>query len=117
MEATVNEVDGRLVEGSGKTPNSTRTFSAPQEILEELAAHLARTGRTKPEELVLQAPGGGPVRATNFRYRRTTADIYGPLPEKVDRAAAEQLDQLFKASRAEPKDPARDDPGRPAPPA
>ena len=48
---------------------------------------------------------------------RTTADIYGSLPEKVDRAAADQLDQLFKASRADPKNPAQDDPGRAAPPA
>jgi hypothetical protein len=76
VEATVNEVEGHLVEGSGKTPNSNRTFSAPQEILDELAAHLARTGRTSPEALVLQAPGGGPVRATNFRYR-----VY-PRPSK-----------------------------------
>ena len=163
VEATVNEVDGHLVEGSGKTPNSNRTFSAPQEVLDELAAHLARTGRTSPDELVLQAPGGGPVRATNFRYRvytpavvraglegltfhrlrhsaghmmreagvpleviqrrlghasiRTTADIYGSLPEKVDRAAADQLDQLFKASRGGPKIPDQDRPGRAAPPA
>ena len=100
------------------------------------------------EDLVLQAPAGGPVRATNFRYRvytpaleatgfagltfhrlrcrgpnaghmmrevgvpleviqrrlgrasiRTTEDIYGTLPEKVDRAAADQLDAMFKASR------------------
>ncbi len=114
-----------------------------------MAAHLARTVRTSPEELVLQAPGGGPVRATNFRNRiyapairrmgldgltfhrlrhsaghmmreagvplevirrrlghasiRTTADIYGTLPEKVDRAAADQLDAMFKASRNERK--------------
>ncbi len=74
-EATVNEVEGKLVEGSGKTPNSNRTFSAPQAVLDELAAHLARTGRTSPEELVIQAPGGGPVRATNFRYR-----VYTPAP-------------------------------------
>ena len=33
------------------------------------------------------------------------------------RAAADQLDQLFKASSAEPKSPAQDDPGRAAPPA
>jgi integrase len=163
VEATINEVEGQIVEGTGKTLLSNRTFSAPQEILDELAAHLARTGRTSPEELVLQAPGGGPVRATNFRYRiytpaleraglagltfhrlrhsaghmmrevgvpleviqrrlghasiRTTADIYGSLPEKVDRAAADQLDQLFKASKAEPKDRAEDRPGQAAPPA
>ncbi len=39
VEATVNEVEGLIVEGEGKTPNSNRTFSAPQEVLDELAAH------------------------------------------------------------------------------
>lgn len=48
---------------------------------------------------------------------RTTADIYGSLPEKVDRAAADQLDQLFKASKGEPRKPANDGPERAAPPA
>lgn len=126
-----------------------RTFSVPQEVLDELAAHLARSGRTSPSALVLQAPTGGPVRATNFRNRvygpalrragldgltfhrlrhsaghilreagvpleviqrrlghasiRTTADIYGSLPERVDRAAADQLDELFRASKSGPK--------------
>ena len=161
VEATVNEVEGVIVEGEGKTPNSNRTFSAPQEVLDELAAHLRRTGRTSPEDLVLQAPGGGPVRATNFRYRvytpaleatgldgltfhrlrhsaghmmrevgvpleviqrrlghasiRTTADIYGSLPENVDRAAADQLDGLFRASRNERKSGPAGAGGSPAP--
>jgi hypothetical protein len=47
---------------------------------------------------------------------RTTADIYGSLPEKVGRAAADQLDQLFKASRGERKTrprTARNGPHRP----
>ncbi|MDQ4070911.1 MAG: hypothetical protein M3203_15790, partial [Actinomycetota bacterium] len=35
VEATVNEVEGQIVEGRGKTPLSNRTFSAPQEILDE----------------------------------------------------------------------------------
>jgi integrase len=94
---------------------------------------------------VLQAPNGGPVRATNFRLRvynpaiakaglegltfhrlrhsaghmmreggvpleviqrrlghasiRTTADIYGSLPENVDRGVADQLDGMFRRSR------------------
>lgn len=146
VQATVNEVQGQLIEGIGKTPNSNRTFSVPREILDELSAHLVRTRRRRPGELVLQAPDGGPVRATNFRYRiyapalravgldgltfhrlrhsagymmrevgipleviqrrlghasiRTTADIYGSLPEKVDRAAADQLNDLFRAARA-----------------
>jgi integrase len=163
VEATVNEVEGQIVEGRGKTPNSNRTFSAPQEVLDELAAHLRRTGRTSPEDLVLQAPGGGPVRATNFRYRiytpaleatgldgltfhrlrhsaghmmrevgvpleviqrrlghasiRTTADIYGTLPENVDRAAADKLDGLFRASRNDGKSGPVESAGSSAPPA
>lgn len=48
---------------------------------------------------------------------RTTADIYGSLPEKVDRAAADQLDQLFKESRGERKIAAQDGPEQAAPPA
>jgi integrase len=144
VRATTNEVNGRFVEGSGKTKTSSRTFSVPQRVLDELAAHLARTGRTAPEDRVLQAPKGGPVRATNFRLRvynpalvraglegltfhrlrhsaghmmrevgtpleviqqrmghasiRTTADIYGSLPESVDRNVAEQLDGLFRGA-------------------
>jgi integrase len=144
-EATTNEVEGRFVEGSGKTKSSVRTFSVPQLVLDELAAHLARTGRTAPGDRVLQAPNGGPVRATNFRLRvynpaiakaglegltfhrlrhsaghmmreggvplevtqrrlghasiRTTADIYGSLPENVDRGVADQLDGMFRRSR------------------
>ncbi len=145
VKATTNEVEGRFVEGSGKTKSSVRTFSVPQVILDELAAHLARTGRTSPDDRVLQAPNGGPVRATNFRLRvynpaiakaglegltfhrlrhsaghmmreggvpleviqrrlghasiRTTADIYGSLPENVDRGVADQLDEQFQIAR------------------
>jgi integrase len=46
-----------------------RTISAPQAVLDEVAAHLAVTGRTARDALVVQAPAGGPVRATNFRLR------------------------------------------------
>ena len=144
VRETTNEVEGQFVEGSGKTRNSVRTFSVPQVVLDELAAHLARTRRTLPEDRVLQSPSGGPVRATNFRLRvynpalvkgglegltfqrlrhsaghmmrevgvrleviqkrrghapiRTTADIYGSLPESVDRGVADQLDGLFASS-------------------
>ena len=94
-----------------------------------------------PRKLVVQAPEGGPVRATNFQLHiynpaieragldgltfhrlrhsaghlmgelgvpldiiqrrlghasiRTTPDIYGSLPTKVDRAVAAELDGLF----------------------
>lgn len=111
-------------------------------VTDELAAHLARTGRTDPSDLVVQAAHGGPVRAANFRLRvygpatraaglegltfhrlrhlagrlmriagvpleviqrrlghasiRTTADVYGSLPESIDRAVADQLDDLLR---------------------
>jgi len=144
VDATINEVAGQLIEGRGKTANANRTITMPTYILDELSAHLARTGRHDPAALVLQSPGGGPVRATNFRLRvygpalqraalpglsfhrlrhsaghmmreagvpleviqrrlghasiRTTADIYGTLPEAVDRSAADKLDQLFASA-------------------
>ncbi len=141
---TVNEVEGEIVQGAGKTLASRRTISAPRRVIDELAAHCARTGRHGPHELLVQAAGGGPVR-TNFRGRiytpalrraglegltfhrlrhsaghlmreagvpleviqrrlghasiRTTADVYGSLPESVDRAAADKLDDIFSAAR------------------
>ena len=144
MRATINEVEGRFVEGGGKTMAAARTISVLQRVLDELAAHLSRSGWTDPNDLVLQSPDGGPVRATNFRLRvydparrraglegitfhrlrhsaghmlrelgvpleviqrrlghasiRTTADIYGSLPERVDRTVADQLDELFRES-------------------
>jgi len=142
VRATLNEVEGSFVEGAGKTQASRRTISVPERVLDELSAHLDRTARTDPEDLVFQASGGGPVRATNFRGRvydpalrragleglsfhrlrhsaghmlrelgvpleviqkrlghssiRTTADIYGSLPERVDRPVAEKLDEMFR---------------------
>lgn len=136
--STINEVEGRFIEGAGKTRRSRRTFTIPQRIINELANHLEHSGRTSSDELVLQAPNGGPVRATHFRLRiyvrraglegltfhrlrhsaghmmrelgvpleviqqrlghasiRTTADIYGTLPERIDRAVADRLDELF----------------------
>jgi len=140
--STINEVEGRFVEGTGKTRRSRRTFTIPQRVVDELVGHLERTGRQSPDELVVQAPNGGPVRAANFRLRiydpavrragldgltfhrlrhsaghmmrelgvpleviqqrlghasiRTTADIYGTLPERIDRAVADRLDELFR---------------------
>lgn len=148
VRSTINEVDGKIVEGRGKTVASERTISAPQSVLDELAAHLARTGRQDPDALVFQAPEGGPVRATNFRLRiygpatrragldglsfhrlrhsaghimrelgvpleviqkrlghrsiRTTADVYGSLPEAVDREVADRLDDVLSERAAIP---------------
>ncbi len=71
--ATINEVDGQFVEGDGKTMAAARTISLPGYVVDELAAHLARTGRPGRDELVVQAPAGGPLRASNFRMR-----VYNP---------------------------------------
>lgn len=146
VRATLNEVAGHFVESQGKTVASGRSISVPDRVLDELSAHLARAGGTDPGDLVLQAPEGGPVRATNFRQRiydralrragleglpfhrlrhsaghmlrglgvpleiiqrslghasiRTTADIYGSLPERVDRPVAAKLDDLFRQAAA-----------------
>lgn len=78
MEETVNEVDGRLVVGDGKTRSSVRTISLPDFIVRVLADHLQRTGRREPDDYVLQAPDGGPVRANNFRRR-----VYRPALKKA----------------------------------
>jgi len=69
VEETVNEVDGQLVIGDGKTRSSVRTISVPTFVLDVLANHLQQTGRTEPDDYVVQAPNGGPVRANNFRRR------------------------------------------------
>jgi integrase len=138
-------ISGEFVTGTGKTTSSARTIAVPRNVLHELAAHVKRTGRHAATDLVFEAPEGGPVRATNFRYRvynpaleatslqgltfhrlrhsaghlmrelgvpldviqrrlghasiRTTADIYGSLPARVDRAVADQLDGLFNDER------------------
>ncbi len=66
---TVAEVDGRLVVAPVKTAASRRTLSLPPFLVDVLAEHLQRTGRTDAGDYVLQAPGGGPMRAANFRAR------------------------------------------------
>ena len=70
VTATVAEVQGRLLEDSDvKSRASRRTMSVPGFVVEELAAHLQRTGRSGPEDYVVQAPEGGPLRASMFRPR------------------------------------------------
>ena len=73
VESTVNEVGGRFVVGDGKTRSSVRTITVPDLIIDSLAEHLRKFKRTDPAEYVIQAPGGGPMRASNFRER-----IYRP---------------------------------------
>ena len=42
---------------------------------------------------------------------RTTADIYGSLPERVDRSVAEDLDRLYQESGADRGGSAHSHPG------
>lgn len=144
VEATINEVDGRFVDGDGKTESARRTIKLPRSVIAELSAHLARAKRTEPDDLVVQAPKGGPLRASNFRTRvydkavekagldgltfhrlrhsagalmrergvpleviqqrlghrsiRTTADVYGSLPESIDSKVADDLDDILTGS-------------------
>ncbi len=79
VERTVNEVEGVFVVGDGKNRTSRRTFVLPSMVVEELAAHLARTGRSKPDDLVTQAPEGGPLRPNNFRRR-----VLNPALQRCD---------------------------------
>jgi integrase len=69
VELTVNEVEGKVVYGEGKTLSAARTFHVPSSTIDMLAEHLRRTGRTDPEAFVLQSPDGGPMRPSNFRER------------------------------------------------
>lgn len=59
------DLGGKLVEGTTKS-HQERDVPVPPSLCEELA-ELAE-GR-KPDDLVFTAPGGGPLRSTNFRYR------------------------------------------------
>lgn len=66
---TVAEVEGRLIFAEPKTKASRRTLTAPAELMDVLAEHLARRGRPGPDEMVFVSPGGGPLRAAAFRTR------------------------------------------------
>lgn len=58
MLSTDNEVDGQLVEGIGKTPNSNRTFSVPQAVLDELRRTHVVPG---PPEIAPSQAAGDPL--------------------------------------------------------
>jgi len=66
----VAEVEGVLMEAAPvKTKSSFSPINTPVNLIDMLAEHLRRTGRAQPDNLVFQAPEGGPVRAGNFRNR------------------------------------------------
>jgi integrase len=61
------EVGAKLYFGSTKT-HQTRTVTLPRFLLGMLTRHLEGVSGD-PEALVFTAPGGGPLRLTNFRRR------------------------------------------------
>ena len=69
VSETVAEVDGRVTSAVVKTRSSRRTMTVPDCCAVVLYHHLTTTGRRGAEQLVFQAPTGGPLRASNFRAR------------------------------------------------
>lgn len=85
----VTSVQGRLVWGSPKG-HLHRTVSAPTFILDLLAPTLADLAG---DALVFTAPGGGPLRASNFRRdvftpAATAAGLPGLVPHELRHTAA-----------------------------
>lgn len=65
INRTLSEISGHVSIGAPKTAASRRTITLPAFLCEELAVHLAET----PGRRVFSAPGGGPLRASNWRSR------------------------------------------------
>jgi integrase len=63
----LTEVQGRVAFGLPKTRASRRRVGLPQQVVAELARHLATPGER--DELVFTAPAGGPLRINGFRAR------------------------------------------------
>jgi integrase len=67
VEESLSEVRGQFIFKPPKSEASRRTVSVPAFLVEELAQHLARFADSSG--LLFSAPGGGPIRRTNFRRR------------------------------------------------
>ena len=66
IETALSEIGGRLVEASPKTRASVWTVPVPAWLVAELAPLLEDKG---PDDYLLAAPGGGPLRIGNWRRR------------------------------------------------
>jgi integrase len=78
VDRPIVEVSGRLMASRGKTPGSRSRLTLPPFLVRLLAQHLAVAGRNQQEDLVVQAPRGGPLRAVNFRLR-----VWGPAVKEA----------------------------------
>jgi integrase len=76
MERPLVEVNGRHIASRGKTPGSRSRLTVPPFLVSLLSEHLAQVERSAPDDLVVQAPLGGPLHAANFRRR-----VWGPAVE------------------------------------
>lgn len=61
VSQTISEVEGRLAVAATKSRKSCRTMSVPQFVVDELAQHAARFGRSG-DDLVFVGPKGGALR-------------------------------------------------------
>jgi integrase len=66
---TVSEAGGRVTLGEPKTRSSLRTLVFPAPLVDEFTTHRDRSGGENPAGLVFHDSIGGPVRASNLRYR------------------------------------------------
>jgi integrase len=66
---SLGEARGELVSGPPKSAAGRRTLSIPRSLASMLSEHLSRQGTTgaDPGAFVFAAPGGGPLRYSNFR--------------------------------------------------
>ena len=89
VAAAFAEIGGQLMEGTPKN-HQRRSVPIPRFLVDELAAHIA--GK-RPDELVFTAPGGGPLRNTNFRSRvflpaAASVGLAGVTPHDLRHTAA-----------------------------
>jgi integrase len=67
VSGTLTEVRGEVRFGPPKTQRSARTIAISRSLAEEIGAHIGR--HADPAGWIFPAPGGGPLRRTNFRRR------------------------------------------------
>lgn len=91
VRRSVTDVDGHMVFSSPKT-HAHREVPIPRFLVDQLAAHLAATGR-KGDELLFTSPEGSVLRNNNFRRRGFDAGaaevgLDGLTPHELRHAAA-----------------------------
>ena len=65
----LGEVNGHLSYGPPKTAAGQRRVGIPSFVAQALTVHLEHHAEPGPDGLVFPAPGGGPLRRSNFRRR------------------------------------------------